>query len=215
MKAIVEFIKSTLVGGLLVVLPVWLSVLLLAKSIGALTALLKPIMHYLPDEARHPALLSALILVFGCFAVGLVIRTARGRVSQRVIGLHLLDRIPGYRVIRGLTEQLAHQEGAAAFAPCLVEIEEALTPAFIVERHADGRFTVFVPSAPTPIAGSIYILTPERVHPIDVSVLKVMSCVSKWGSGSDELLAALPAPQPASETEKSPATKVTAGGASY
>jgi uncharacterized membrane protein len=79
-----------------------------------------------------------------------------------------------------------------------------LAPAFIIERHTDGRFTVFVPSAPTPVAGSIYILTAKRVHPIDVSVLKVMSCVSKWGSGSSELLAALQPSQPsASAIDKS------------
>lgn len=206
MKAILEFIKSTLVGGLLVVLPVWLSVLLLVKSIGALSVFLKPIMQHLPDEAQHPVLLSTLVLVFGCFIVGLLVRTSRGWVSEGAIRKNLFDRIPGYRVIRGLTQQLTHHDQAAAFAPCLVEIEEALVPAFIVERHPDGRCTVFVPSAPTPIAGSIYILTPERVHQIDVSVLTVMSCVSKWGSGSDVLLAALLAPQPAAEKAPEGAT---------
>jgi hypothetical protein len=34
-----------------------------------------------------------------------------------------------------------------------VEIEEALVPAFIIEELDDGRFTVFVPSVPTPFAG--------------------------------------------------------------
>ena len=52
--------------------------------------------------------------------------------------------------------------------PAMAEIEDALVPAFIIEEFEDGSFTVFVPSAPTPISGSVYILTPERVHPIDV-----------------------------------------------
>jgi len=191
MKSIIEFVKTTLLGGLLVVLPVWLSVLLLVKSVGMLSLFFKPIIHELPEEARHPYLLSALILVFGCFAVGLLMRTSLGRLSRRAMQRHLFDRIPGYGVIRGMTQQLAGPDQATVFAPCLAEIEEALVPGFIVERHADGRVTVFVPSAPTPVAGTIYILTAERVHPIDVSVLKVMSCVSKWGSGSGELLAGM------------------------
>lgn len=191
MKAIVEFLKTTLVGGLLVVLPIWVSVLLLAKSLGMLSVFFKPIMHELPDEAQHPFLLSALVLLFGCFAVGLLVRTSPGYLVKRAIQRHLLDRIPAYGVIRGVTQQLAQRDQAGAFSPCLAEIEEALVPAFVVERHADGRLTIFVPSAPTPIAGSIYILAPERVHPLDVSLLKVMSCISKWGSGSGELLAAV------------------------
>jgi uncharacterized membrane protein len=196
MKSIIEFVKTTLIGGLLFVLPVWLSVLLLVKSVGMLSVFLKPIMHELPDGARHPYLLSSLTLVLGCFAVGLLMRTSLGRLSRRSIQTHLLDRIPGYGVIRGLTQQLADPDQAAVFAPCLAEIEEALVPAFIVEHHPDGRVTVFVPSAPTPVAGSIYILTAERVHPVNISVLKVMSCVSKWGSGSGELLAGMQASQP-------------------
>src|SRR5262245_44113816 len=191
MKSIFEFVKTTLVGGLLVVLPVWLAVLLLIKSIGVLSLFFTPIMHELPEGAKHPYLLSALVLVIGCFLVGLLIKTSLGRLSERAIRTHLLDRIPGYGVIRGMTTQLTQDDRATEFAPCLAEIEEALVPAFIVERHPDGRMTVFVPSAPTPVAGSIYILTSERVHPVDVSLLKVMSCVSKWGSGSGELLTAM------------------------
>jgi len=52
--------------------------------------------------------------------------------------------------------------------PALAEIEEALVPAFIIEELEDGRFTVFVPSGATPFAGAVYILSRERVHPLDV-----------------------------------------------
>ena len=55
-----------------------------------------------------------------------------------------------------------------AWKPALVEIEDALTPAFVIEEHADGRFTVFVPSVPTPFAGAVYVLSAERVHVLDV-----------------------------------------------
>ena len=72
--------------------------------------------------------------------------------------------------------------------PCLAEIEEALVPAFIVEELEDGQYTVLVPSAPTPLAGSIYILPPERVHPVDISFTKAISVFSKWGTGAGEFL---------------------------
>ena len=72
-----------------------------------------------------------------------------------------------------------------------VEIEDALVPAFIIEEFDDGRFTVFVPSAPTPLSGSVYILTPERVHLLDISFTTAVKSLSRWGSGSKELVAAM------------------------
>ena len=49
-----------------------------------------------------------------------------------------------------------------------MELEDALSPAFIIEELEDGRYTVLVPSVPTPAAGALFILPRERVHPVDV-----------------------------------------------
>jgi hypothetical protein len=70
----------------------------------------------------------------------------------------ILQKIPGYEVIRSMTRQLAGQGQESSWQPALAEIEDALVPAFIVEDLDDGRFTVFVPSSPAPLAGAIYIL---------------------------------------------------------
>jgi uncharacterized membrane protein len=75
--------------------------------------------------------------------------------------------------------------------PALAEIEEALVPAFIIEELEDGRFTVFVPSVPTPLAGAIYILSRDRVHPLNVPFTQAIQAVSRWGSGSKDLVAAM------------------------
>jgi hypothetical protein len=83
------------------------------------------------------------------------------------------------------------QNQEAAWKPALVEIEEALVPAFVVEELDDGRCTVFVPSVPTPLAGSIYILSPERVHPLNVPFTQAVKIITRWGSGSKDLVAAM------------------------
>ena len=78
------------------------------------------------------------------------------------------ERLPGYGLLRSLTQRLAGDGEESAWQPALVEIEDALVPGFIIEELGDGRFTVFVPSVPTPLAGAVYILARERVHPLDV-----------------------------------------------
>ncbi len=209
MKSLLGFLKTTLVGGLVIVLPVWLSILLVLKSLGAATQVVHPIATQLPEKARHPQLLAAALLLVACFAAGLLIRTAIGRQVQNAMERSVLNRVPGYSVLRGLAERLDNTHHGKNFAPALVIIEEALVPAFIVERHDDGRVTVFVPSAPTPAVGAIYIMTPERVHEVNVSLVKAASCISKWGSGSSELLKAMSPTSLAQNSGAAPLTRRT------
>jgi uncharacterized membrane protein len=52
--------------------------------------------------------------------------------------------------------------------------------------------TVFVPSAPTPAAGSIDDLTEARFKPLDVPVSAALGCIMRLGVGSHELFDSRP-----------------------
>jgi uncharacterized membrane protein len=86
---------------------------------------------------------------------------------------------------------LAGDTNEEAWKPAMVEIEDALVPGFIIEEHDDGRFTVFVPSVPTPLAGPYTSSTGERVHIVDVPFTQAIRAISQWGSGSKNLVAAM------------------------
>ena len=126
-----------------------------------------------------------------CFVVGLALRTRAGRAARAQFEKSVLEKIPGYDLLRGLTQQLAGTSRENVWQPALAEIEDALVPAFIIEEHDDGRFTVFVPSVPTPFAGAVYILAPERVHPVDIPFTQAIQSIGKWGSGAKEFVAAM------------------------
>jgi uncharacterized membrane protein len=136
------------------------------------------------------------LLLLICFLVGLITRTRSGQRVGHWISENVLSRIPGFALVRGVTRQFTGDKAEDLFQPALVEIEEALVPAFIIEKHSDGQFTVFVSSSPTPMAGAIYILQPERVHPVDVPLHKAMVCVTKWGTGAAEMRAAMRSANP-------------------
>jgi uncharacterized membrane protein len=55
-----------------------------------------------------------------------------------------------------------------------------------VRRGLSGMTTVFVPSAPTPAAGSIDDLTEARLKPLDVPVSAALACIVRLGVGSHE-----------------------------
>jgi uncharacterized membrane protein len=191
MKFVREFLVSALVGGLLIVLPIYLAVLVLLKGMKSVAALVRPFTVLVPDWLPAENLLSLILVLFVCFLIGLAVRTRMGAKLRERIERSLFDRLPGYALFRSLTQRLAGEGREGAWKPALVEIEEALVPAFIIEELEDGRFTVFVPSVPTPFAGAVYILTPERVHALDVPFTQAIKPISRWGSGAKDLVAAM------------------------
>ena len=190
MKRAIDFLKTTLLGGVIVVLPAWLAVLLVLKVLAHLEIFVKPVSSHLPHSVAHPRVIAILVLVALCFLVGAAIQTTIGAKAERVAERLVLERIPGYTVLRSLASRLSDLAETASFQPALVEMEEALVPAFIVEQHSADRSTVFIPSVPTPMAGAVYIIDNSRVHPLDLPAVSVMQCISKWGGGSDKLVAA-------------------------
>src|SRR5678816_1561055 len=191
MNSVSRFILSSLLAGLLIVAPIYLSFLLLLKAMQAVTGLVRPLANLLPDWLPAERLLSLLLVLGIVFLIGASVHTAAGRAMRERMEKSLFERIPGYALFRSLTQQLAGSRDEQVWKPALAEIEEALVPAFIIEEFDDGRYTVFVPSAPTPLSGSIYILTPERVHPVDIPFTTAIKSLSRWGSGSKELVAAM------------------------
>jgi uncharacterized membrane protein len=181
-----------LVTGFLIVFPAWLATLLFAKVLLHLRGLVKPITVAMPEGINHPMPWSILAFILTCLAVGLLFHTTVGQLVGRAIEDSVLQKIPGYSSLRNIAKQVADFESEEGFKPALIEVEDGcLTPAFLIETHAGGRSTVFVPSVPTPMAGSILIMPSGRVHPVDVPVPTMMKCISKWGTGSSEILAAM------------------------
>jgi len=191
MKKFCEFAGSAFLSGLLIVVPIYLSILLLLKAMQSVVGFVRPLAMLLPAWFPAERSLSLLLVLIVCFLIGVAVRTAAGRAIRERIEKSLFERIPGYALLRSLTQRIAGKDEERAWKPALAEIEEALVPAFIIEELDDGRFTVFVPSVPTPFAGAVYILAAERVHPLDVPFTEALKSISRWGSGSKELVAAM------------------------
>jgi uncharacterized membrane protein len=191
MKYAREFVVSTVVGGLFIVVPVYLAGVLLLKGMKSVGGLVRPIAVLIPDWLPAERLLSLVLVLTLCFLVGMAVRTRSGRAVRERMETVFFERLPGYGLLRSLTQRLAGDSEEHTWQPALVEIEDALVPAFIIEEFDDGRFTVFVPSVPTPLAGAVYVLRRERVHLLDIPFTQAIRSVSRWGAGSKDLVAAM------------------------
>ena len=192
MKTIIARILTTAGLGLLVIAPVYLAVLLMLKALGSMKSVLAPIVAVLPAGLQHDAAIALVALMAVGLVVGAGIQTNAGRQLSDFLERKIYVKIPGYRTFRSLTRQVAGDQSAASWLPALVDTDDdALMPAFVVEELADGRYTVFVPSVPTPLAGGVFIYPRDRVHLVDVPFRQALGVVSRWGEGAKDLVAGI------------------------
>jgi uncharacterized membrane protein len=161
----------------------------------AVIGLVRPVARLLPQWMLAEDILALLLVLIVCFVIGVAVRTRTGQKTRGRMQVSVFGKLPGYAMFRGLTQRMAGEADENVWKPALAEIEDAFVPAFIIEEHDDGRFTVFVPSVPTPLAGAVYILSRTRVHPVDVPFKQAIQSISRWGSGSKDLVAAMRVPE--------------------
>ena len=115
MKRLAEFSKTTLIGGVLVILPIYITVLLLVKTVAGVAALVSPVTALVPAVLQFREVIAVVILILACFVAGLLLRTGPGLRTKNVVERNLLDRIPGYALIRGLAARAAGRTGGRYF----------------------------------------------------------------------------------------------------
>ncbi len=191
MKETLGYAAKATLRGLLIVAPIYLAILLLLKGMKSVAKLVSPFTQLLPAWVPAEEALSLLLVLAICFLIGASVGTRAGEGARRWIEGALLQRIPGYSLLRSLTQQVAGESREKTWKAALFQSDEALVPAFIIEELDDGRYTVFVPSIPTPFAGAVYVLDRQRVHPVDVPFTDAVKVVSRWGSGAKDLVAAM------------------------
>jgi uncharacterized membrane protein len=182
-----------MVRGALFLVPIVLLLILFAQAVKFIARLLAPVARLVPTETVAGTivvdLLAIAAIVALCLLAGFLARTAYiGAIGDRLEHV-VLRRIPGFTLVKGMTEGIFGIDTGSAVKVALAWIEESWVLAFVMERHGNGISTVFVPSAPTPAAGAIYYLPDSRLKLLDVPVSTAIACITSLGIGSRELLA--------------------------
>ncbi|WP_346839566.1 DUF502 domain-containing protein [Microbulbifer sp. SAOS-129_SWC] len=201
MTRVKAFITLTLLGGLAVVLPIAIFILLFQWLFGQVSELVAPVVIWLEAHTQFKDTLARLMviaLILGsCFLIGLLVKTSVGRWLHRHLD-HWLGRLaPGYNTIKDLVLQFIGSgtgEGVLSGPVARVRIHGAANPlsvtAIVTSRHDNGDFTVYVPTAPVPTSGFVYHVPADCVEILPgVTVEAAMKSIVACGSGSGNLLA--------------------------
>jgi uncharacterized membrane protein len=189
-------LKTTLVGGIVFLLPLIVILALLGKALALVVKAAAPIAAAIPAERIGGLAIGTavgiLLLLAICYGAGLLARAAVGRVWSASFEDKLHAIYPRYTVIKGMTQGLRGAADEDELKPVLVSFDDRQAVGYEVERTADGRAVVFLPGAPDPWSGSLAIVAPERVQPMAATVKQVNKSLTGIGTGTAGLLDAQP-----------------------
>jgi len=198
LQRVKNFFKTTILGGITVILPAIILIFAFKWLFGVVQSGIKPLTDlaesYLSLSETYERALAILIvlvvIVLGCFLLGLFVSTRIGRWIYNAFEHSLLSKAPGYKMIKETVNQFLGKKASPFSSVALVQIFENDTKvtAFITDKHDDGTVTVFVPTGPNPTSGFIYHLNQKYVHSVNVSVEDAMRSVISCGAGSQALI---------------------------
>jgi len=190
--SLTRFLKATIAGGLLFLLPVVLIVIVLGYAVRLAGKVAKPISEFLPVDAvlgvPGVTILAVLLLIVVSLVAGLFARTSEGKRIMRWSENSLLGGLPQYRLVKSMAEGLAQVESTEAVHPALVSIEGGWQIGYLLEPLENGWVAVFLPQAPTPMSGNVMYLPADRVRPLGMTMVEAMAIVKRIGVGSAKAL---------------------------
>ena len=189
------FLKTSLLGGVVVILPVAILVSVTVWVFNLITRWISPLTRLLTKDLHLNEFIaesfSIILIIATCFFVGMLVRTRLGDLLYRLVETRILKLAPGYSMIKDTVLQLFGNRKDSPFSSvALAQIfcNSTLVTCFVTDTHDDGSFTVFVPTGPNPTSGLIYHLEGRYVHPVAVPVQDAMRSVISCGAGSGKLL---------------------------
>jgi uncharacterized membrane protein len=204
MKAVLQFLKATIAGGFFVLLPVVLVWLILVEAMEISLALVTPFAELLPVEELGGVgiarIVAVLAILLACFVTGALLKAAVGKTVIGWFQRAVLEKIPGYTLIRALTRRFSGTAEGTRFAPAMISTSPGVKEiAFIIEEHDHGACTVLVPLAPTPTIGLVRHVDRAHVTRLNASMGSVVNCIMQWGIGASDVIAQHRAEKPNAE----------------
>jgi uncharacterized membrane protein len=193
-----NFLRTTLIGGVVALAPLTLIILMFRWVINVIGRNLTPLVDtILQDPDPNPYYKFALyvltftaILIF-FFIIGLVFRTRMSVFLKKAEDRYFI-KIPGYKLAKETVQQFFGKNKSFFKEVVLVDIFNSgvLMTGFITDNQGE-IITVFVPTGPNPTSGNIYHLPREKVLKTGASVDNGMKSIISCGAGSAEVFASL------------------------
>lgn len=198
MKQTANPLVTTVIGGVVFLLPMVVVLYVLGQGLVLTRRAVQPLTAMFPDSTVGGVALASIaamaLLLVACFGAGVLARAAFGRALTDRFETQLQTIYPRYVVIKAMSQGLHGALGQRVLQPVLVSFDDHQLIAFDIERTHDGRAVVYLPGAPDAWSGSVVVVAPERIEPLDIDSAAVASAQQRLGQGTAAFLRPTTAP---------------------
>ena len=186
-----NFIKTTIIGGLVFMVPIIVIIMILGKAFELMLKVARPIDKLIPIDSigsiAFVNLLALLAILVICFVAGVIARSPQAKKFYQAIDSGLLV-IPGYAFIKAYTDSMKLGEAEAKnMQPVLVRFDDYSQLGFQVESLDNGQVVIYLPGAPDPWSGTVAYVDADRIKKLELSVSEAIRNVRRLGRGSQAL----------------------------
>jgi uncharacterized membrane protein len=187
-----KFLKTTMVGGILFLVPIIIFIAVIGKALELTKKLAAPLSVLIPlDSIGNIAMVNLLalcIVLLICSLAGLAAKSTLARKSIGNLESRVLSKIPVYGLLKSKIDAIVQPEKAEGMKPVLARFDDSWQIAFKVERIQGGVVALYLPGAPDPWSGSVCFVTEDRIQPLELALLPVLRTLKGLGKGSNEQL---------------------------
>jgi len=189
MRGIFEIIKSTIVGGILFLLPLVILIVIVEKAVQLARKVFGPLLTQISDGSvlgiSLATLASVVALLLLCLVAGLVARTMIAQKLMSRLEDSVLSRIPVYGFIKSAAEGITGIENDENMRAVVVRLDDnAMLGLMTAEQQDSDLVAVYFPGAPTPLSGSVLYVERSRVTPLEAGTLEVFTAMKQIGADS-------------------------------
>ncbi|MCO6480150.1 MAG: DUF502 domain-containing protein [Phaeodactylibacter sp.] len=186
-----RFFLTSVIGGMVVVLPITIFITLLRFVVNFTAGILAPLRPLFPFSEDIGEgfinLLSFAIVITLFFMIGLVVRTQYGNKAINRFEERWLMQLPFYPVLRETVRQFfgGKKTPFSQVVLCDPYNSGALMTGFVTDDEVGhGYLTIFVPTGPNPTNGFIFHMPEEKVYFVDTRSEDAMRTIIGVGTGS-------------------------------
>ena len=190
LRQVLEFTRTTVIGGALFLLPIFVVIFVLGKVVDLMGGLTKPLVTALGVTSVGGIAMSTLVtilgVVLGAFLAGLFARTQVGQSALTWIQDGVSATLPQFSLIQGVARNIGSDDAVAEMPIVLVPTDAGWALGLLLEAEGDWH-AVYLPGAPEMSSGSVAYAHFDQIHRTDLTLKQLWVMMRGRGKGSSEV----------------------------
>ena len=181
-------IRNHIITGFIFLMPVLISLAVISKFWGKLLKAGNKVSKLIKVDtllgATGDAIIALLLFLLLCIFAGYLVKLSVFKRMSDWLDEKLASFIPGYNDLRKETEiKIGRGPKEQLFETCLVQTQEHLKPAYLIDIADNGDATVFIPAAPAFNTGQVAVVPAGSYRKLKIDSRTLNTYLKKLGKG--------------------------------